>query len=96
MGSMADYYMDLAINAGEDPFGFGGDRNYVRSYVDDIKGPSSKHNVTCQRCGTKKLKWRETSQGWRLYTKERGEHNQKLEHQCGTAKESDFEVLHGD
>lgn len=95
MGSMADYYMDLAINAGEDPFGFGGDRDYVRSYSNQINGPSGKHNVTCQRCGAKKLKWRETPRGWRLYSKERGERNQKLEHQCGTVKASDFEVLDG-
>ena len=97
MGEMADYYMDQALNGGEDPFGV--DEEYLfgsRSRGGYSAGDRSKHNVTCARCGAKRLKWRETEYGWRLYAKERGENGKKLEHQCGKVSPVDFEVLDGD
>lgn len=82
MGDMADYYIGLGQAQGWSPFGRG------------RFGPkASGHDVTCSRCGTPRLKWRETEHGWRLFSEERGDLNEKLQHQCSAAAGSDFEAL---
>lgn len=53
------------------------------------------HDVTCSRCGTTRLKWRIEDGTWRLFEDKRGDHNEKLLHQCAAVTETDFEVLDG-
>lgn len=84
MGDMSAFFVNQALCRGLEP----------KQYRGDPKGDG--HHVTCSKCGAWRLKWRATESGWRLFEDKRGEHNQKLEHQCGTATESDFEVLDGD
>lgn len=81
MGEMADYFIEQQLSRGWSPV--------------SPRYKGNQHDVTCSRCGAKNLKWRETENGWRLFEDKRGDRNQKLEHQCGTATESDFEVLDG-
>lgn len=81
MGEMADYFIEQQLSMGWSPVG--------------PRRKGNQHDVTCSRCGAKRLKWRATENGWRLFEDKRGDRNQKLEHQCGRATESDFEVLDG-
>ncbi|MET3122636.1 sarcosine oxidase delta subunit [Oxalobacteraceae bacterium GrIS 2.11] len=49
-----------------------------------------KHNITCRDCGAVELKWRHTSGGRRLFSKERDSRGAKLPHVC---RGVDFEKL---
>jgi len=81
MGEMADYFIEQQLSMGWSPVG--------------PRRKGNQHDVTCSRCGAERLKWRIEGGTWRLFEDKRGDHNEKLLHQCGTATESDFEVLDG-
>jgi hypothetical protein len=49
--------------------------------------------VTCKNCGMAGLKWREESEGWRLFENERVEHNRLKQHVCNPPSEDDFDVI---
>lgn len=67
MGEMADFYINQALEAGENPFG---------------SPYKNKWSESCKKCGQGGLKWRETDAGWRLFENERVEHNRLKEHVC--------------
>lgn len=75
------------------------DRMFDRMFDDDGEFFSRRapfrrgFDRTCNRCGKAGLKWREDAAGWRLYERERGEHNQLLRHECDPPSADDFDVV---
>lgn len=65
MGDMADYYIELGLNAGE---GFAPKHRERRGYYGPRYSHRSVADPTCDHCGAKGLRWVGVAgENWRLY-----------------------------
>ncbi|MGF6738463.1 hypothetical protein [Paraburkholderia atlantica] len=71
MGEIADDHIDYILSQGMYPF--------ARA--------RATRRVTCDRCGARGLRWRETDAGWRLHSRD------GLRHDCNPPSEDDFDVI---
>ena len=71
MGEMADYYMDKALDAGENPFPCTrrwGTSGWVPWEDRHSAKPKRKKNLRCEHCGKGGLNWQQVKGSkWRLH-----------------------------
>lgn len=64
MGDMADYYVDLGLDAGE---GFAPRHRERRGYYGPKYSSNLPKNPRCKHCGANGLFWQHVNGKWRLY-----------------------------